>query len=73
MLEMYLMIRLKALELLEKKGKTKYWLYKQLGMSYQNFSNMVNNKTKSIRYENIETMCLLLECTPNDLLEITED
>ena len=70
---MYLMIRLKALELLEKKGKTKYWLYKQLGMSYQNFSNMVNNKTKSIRYENIETMCLLLECTPNDLLEITED
>ncbi len=67
------MIRLKALELLEKKGKTKYWLYKQLGMSYQNFSNMVNNKTKSIRYENIETMCLLLECTPNDLLEITED
>ena len=73
MLEMYLMIRLKALELLEKKGKTKYWLYKQLGMSYQNFSNMVNNKTKSIRYENIETMCLLLESTPNDLLEITED
>lgn len=73
MLEMYPMIRLKALELLEKKGKTKYWLYKQLGMSYQNFSNMVNNKTKSIRYENIETMCLLLECTPNDLLEITED
>ena len=67
------MIRLKALELLEKKGKTKYWLYKQLGMSYQNFSNMVNNKTKSIRYENIETMCLLLECTPNDLLEITEE
>lgn len=67
------MIKLKALELLEKKGKTKYWLYKQLGMSYQNFSNMVNNKTKSIRYENIETMCLLLECTPNDLLEITEE
>lgn len=67
------MIKLKALELLEKKGKTKYWLYKQLGMSYQNFNNMVNNKTKSIRYENIETMCLLLDCTPNDLLEITEE
>ncbi len=67
------MIRLKALELLEKTGKTKYWLYKQLGMSYQNFNKMVNNETKSIRYENIETLCLLLECTPNDLFEITED
>lgn len=67
-----LMIKLNVLELLEKQGKTKYWLYKQLGMSYQNFSRMVNNETKSIQYENIEAMCLLLNCTPNDLLIITE-
>jgi len=69
----YLMIKLDVLRLLEEQGKTKYWLYKQLGMSYQNFSKMVNNQTKSIRYENIETMCLLLNCTPNDLFIITED
>lgn len=68
----YLMIKLRVLELLEKNGKTKYWLYKQLGMSYQNFNRMVNNQTKSIRYENIETLCLLLNCTPNELFEITE-
>ncbi len=67
------MIRLRALELLEKKGKTKYWLYKQLGMSYQNFSRMIHNETKSIRYENIETLCFLLDCEPNDLFEITEE
>ena len=69
----YLMIRLDVLRLLEEQGKTKYWLYKQLGMSYQNFNKMVNNETKSIRYENIETMCLLLNCTPNDLFVITEE
>lgn len=67
------MIKLDVLRLLEEQGKTKYWLYKQLGMSYQNFSKMINNQTKSIRYENIETMCLLLNCTPNDLFVITED
>lgn len=67
------MIKLNVLELLEKHGKTKYWLYKQLGMSYQNFNRMVNNQTKSIQYENIEAMCLLLGCTPNDLLLIVED
>ena len=67
------MIKLDVLRLLTEQGKTKYWLYKQLGMSYQNFSKMVNNQTKSIRYENIETMCLLLNCTPNDLFVITED
>ena len=72
-MEKWLMIKLDVLNLLEKKGKTKYWLYKQLGMSYQNFNKMVNNETKSIRYENIETHCLLLECTPNDLFIITED
>ncbi len=66
-------IRLDVLRILEKQGRTKYWLYKQLGMSYQNFNRMVNNETKSIRYENIETMCLLLNCTPNDLFVITEE
>ena len=66
-------IRLDVLRILEKRGRTKYWLYKQLGMSAQNFNRMVNNETKSIRYENIETMCLLLNCTPNDLFVITED
>ncbi len=64
------MIRLNAIELLEKKGKTKYWLYKQLGMSYQNFNKMINNQTKSIQYNNIEAMCVILECTPNELLII---
>lgn len=67
------MIKLRVLELLEKNGKTKYWLYKQLGMSYQNFNRMVNNQTKSIRCENIETLCLLLNCTPNELFEISEE
>ena len=67
------MIKLDVLRLLEERGKTKYWLYKQLGMSYQNFSRMVNNQTKSISYENIEAMCQILDCTPNDLLVITED
>ena len=64
------MVRLNILALLEKKGKSKYWLYRQLGMSYQNFSRMVNNETQSIRLERIETLCLLLECTPNDLFLI---
>ena len=67
------MLQLNVVALLEKKGKTKYWLYKQMGMSYQNFSKMVNNETKSIRYENIETMCLLLECAPTDLFVLTPD
>ena len=67
------MVRLNVQALLEKKGKTRYWLYKQLGMSYQNFKNMIDNKTQSIRYDLIETLCILLDCTPNELFEFDLD
>ena len=67
------MIKLNVLALLEEKGKTKYWLYKQLGMSYQNFNKMVNNETKSIQYENIDAMCQIFECTPNELLIFADE
>ena len=67
------MIKLNALELLEKSGHTRYCLYKQLGMSYQNFNRMINNQTKSIQYQNIEALCQLLECTPNDLFVFVDD
>lgn len=67
------MMKLNVLTLLENQGKTKYWLWKQLGMSYQNFNKMINNETKSIRYETIDALCHILDCTPNDLfIEIDE-
>ena len=65
-------MKLKVLEILEHKGKTKYWLYKQMGMSYQNFSRMVNNETKSIKFDNLEALCQILECAPNDIFESPE-
>lgn len=61
------MIKLRVLDILKEKNKSKYWLHMQLGMSYQNFNNMVNNKTKSIRYETLEALCQIFECQPNDL------
>ena len=57
------MLKLNAIALLEKKGKTKYWLYKQLGMSYQNFNKMINNETKSVQYENLEVFQRLGQLT----------
>lgn len=67
------MIRLRVLDLLKENGRTKYWLYIQLGMSYQNFNKMVNNQTKSIQYENIEALCNIFKCSPNELFEEVAD
>lgn len=67
------MIRLKVLDILEEKGKTKYWLWKQMNTSYQNFNKIVNNQTGSIKYSNIELLCDILECTPGDLFEYSQE
>lgn len=62
-------MKLRVVDILKEKGKTRYWLYIQLGMSYQNFNNMIYNQTKSIKYDNLQALCDILECTPNDLFE----
>lgn len=71
------MVKLNVLEVLKNKGKSKYWLFNQLNqidnISYTNFNNIVANKTKSIKYENIEKFCKILECEPNDLFKIEKD
>lgn len=65
------MLQLNVDNLLKKNGKTKYWLFNELNkispMSYTNFNNLVANKTKSIKYDNIEKLCTILQCEPNDL------
>lgn len=65
------MIKLNVLTLLEKKHKSKYWLFNELNaikpISYTNFNAIVTNKTKSIKYENIENLCNILDCNIEDL------
>lgn len=62
-------MKFRLLDILQEKGKTKYWLYNQLGLSYQNFNRLVNNQTTSIKFENLKALCDILECSPNDLFE----
>lgn len=68
------MVRLRILEILKEQNHTKYWLYKQMDLSYQNFNRMVMNQTSSIRFENLDTLSTLLNCSVGDLFEkIKED
>ncbi len=67
------MIKLRVLEILKEQNHTKYWLYTKMNLSYQNFNRLVNNETRSIRYENIEKLCRILNCSPDQLFEITSD
>ena len=67
------MVRLRILEILEEQNHTKYWLFKQMDLSYQNFNRMVKNETRSIRYENLDVLSTILNCPVGDLFEKTDD
>ena len=67
------MVRLRVLDILKEQNHSKYWLYKQMELSYQNFNRMVQNETSSIKFENLEKLCSILNCSIADLFEITNN
>lgn len=67
------MVKLRVLEILEEQGRTKYWLYKQMDLSYQNFNRMVNSETKSIRFENLDALSRILNCPVGKLFKQTDE
>lgn len=71
--EVYHIVRLRVTELLEERNLTKYWLWKRLGMSYDNYNKMIKNETHSIRYDVIDSLMKILDCQLEDLFEITAD
>ncbi|RGT07430.1 helix-turn-helix domain-containing protein [Dorea formicigenerans] len=67
------MVQLRILEILEEQKHTKYWLFKQMDLSYQNFNKMITNQTKSIRFENLDKLSSILNCSIGDLFEKIDD
>lgn len=67
------MIQLRVLDILNEQNHTKYWLYKQMDLSYQNFNRLVTNQTSSIRFDNLEKLSQILNCPIGDLFEIIEE
>ena len=67
------MVRLRVLDILKEQNHSKYWLYKQMELSYQNFNRKVQNETSSIKFENLEKLCSILNCSIGDLFEITNN
>ena len=77
------MIKLNVINLLDKKGKSKYWLFNNINnirsangskiMSYTNFLNLIEQKNQSIRYQDIDELCSVLECDLQELLLKTDN
>lgn len=67
------MLYINVKEILKEKKKTKYWLVKETGFSYQAISEVMNNNTTGIKFATLEKLCTVLECSPNDLIKIEKN
>ena len=64
------MIKTNIQNLLNKKGKTRYWLVKEMQTTYKTVNKMCDNTLTGLQLETIEKLCDILECSPNDLFII---
>ena len=56
---------------MKKRGVTTYTLIYKNGFSAYTITNLKRNK--SITMNTLEKLCTVLKCTPNDVIEFTED
>ncbi|MGH9823632.1 MAG: helix-turn-helix domain-containing protein [Blastocatellia bacterium] len=61
-------VEMRLAEMLEKRGRSAYWLSKQTGISQSVIWRIKTGKTKGIEYRILALICLTLECQPGDLL-----
>lgn len=64
------MIRLNIEELLKKNNKSKYWLCQKMNITSRNLNRIIRGDTSSISFKYIEEFCVLLKCSPNELMRI---
>lgn len=62
------MIQLKLNEVLEQRGQTLYWLWKQTGIRYATIWQMGKGKVERLNLDVLDRVCEVLQCQPGDLL-----
>ncbi len=57
-------------DVLEEKGKTRYWLAKETGIHFKTIDSYYKNKVKRYEADSIMKMCLALDCQVGDIIKI---
>lgn len=55
-------------KLLKDRGKTRYWLSKEINITYPNIKKLADNNTESIKFKILEDICNVLNCKLDELL-----
>jgi len=59
-------------DLLDARGMTLTELAEQVGVTTVNLSILKNNRARAIRFSTLVAICEALDCTPGELLTISE-
>jgi putative transcriptional regulator len=66
-------VRMALAEFLEERGRSLYWLTKQIGTDYTTMHRFKSGKAGGVTFDMLGRICTALECTPCDLLVIEDD
>ncbi len=66
------MIKFRLNELLEERGQTVYWLWKQTGVRWATVWQFGKGEVSRLNMDVLDRICEALECQPGDLLVRTE-
>jgi DNA-binding Xre family transcriptional regulator len=68
----YYMVSFNIEELLKKKNKSKYWLCQKMNITSRNLNRIINGETTSISFKYLEDLCIYLECSLDELINISK-
>lgn len=67
------MIEIRIDELLEKQGRTFYWLSKETGISHTTLWRLKKGRAVGINFPTLEQICRTLSCQPGDVLRLADE
>ncbi|MDT5269619.1 MAG: putative transcriptional regulator [Acidobacteriota bacterium] len=67
------MIEIRIDELLEKHGRTFYWLAKETGISHTTLWRLKKGRAVGINFPTLEQICRILKCQPGDVLKLADE
>ena len=67
------MICLQIQELLNKNGKTKYWLTNKMGKSHQSVSNLMKKDLSGIHFDTLEQLCNIFNCEIGEIIVLKKE
>lgn len=62
-------MKLNIKPLVDAKGMNRNQLAKELKIGYKAACNLYDGKTDRIYFDTLEQLCIVLECTPNDIIQ----